>query len=102
MSHSSSLLRTILYPSILLAGLQAHTALAQDDLIPAHPMMSDTWFIGGGALWADSNVTGSLNRGRLAGAIIDFEDDPTDPSMPNSACRAGLLPELFRTAVDSR
>lgn len=61
--------------SILATLLHARTALAQEDLIPDHPMMSDTWFIGVGALWADSNVTGSLNRGRLAGAIIDFEDD---------------------------
>src|SRR5690349_6054003 len=60
---------------ILATLLHARTALAQEDLIPDHPMMSDTWFIGLGALWADSNVTGSLNRGRLAGAIIDFEDD---------------------------
>lgn len=60
---------------ILATLLHARAAFAQEDTIPDHPMLSDTWFIGLGALWADSNVTGSLNRGRLAGAIIDFEDD---------------------------
>lgn len=76
MPHPSSLARTISFTGILLATLlHAHTAFGQDDQIPDHPMMKDRWFIGGGALWADSNVTGSLNRGRLAGAIIDFEDD---------------------------
>jgi hypothetical protein len=75
MPHSSSLSRTTLFLSIFLALLHAGAVLAQDDEIPDHPMMTDTWFIGVGALWADSNVTGSLNRGRLAGAILDFEDD---------------------------
>lgn len=71
-----SLSRTALLPSLALAALMhTHVSLAQNDRVPSHPMMSDTWFIGVGALWADSNVTGSLNRGRLAGAIIDFEDD---------------------------
>lgn len=76
MPHPSSLARTISFTGILLATLlHAHTAFGQDDQIPGHPMMKDRWFIGGGALWADSNVTGSLNRGRLVGANIDFEDD---------------------------
>lgn len=78
MPDSSSLLRTpiLLVSCIILSALMhAQPALAQDEQIPDHPMMRDTWFIGAGGLWADSNVTGSLNRGRLAGAIIDFEDD---------------------------
>jgi len=38
--------------------------------------LSDAWYLGAGALWAESNVTANLNSGALgAGALIDFEDD---------------------------
>lgn len=52
----------------------SHAAFAQEDSTPDHPLMSDRWFIGAGALWTESNVTASLNR-RALGAVIDFEDD---------------------------
>jgi hypothetical protein len=40
-------------------------------------MMTDRFFIGGGALWADSNVQASLNStgGLGVGSLIDFEDN---------------------------
>jgi hypothetical protein len=55
--------------------LRPETVLAQQDDVPDHPILSDTWFIGTGVVWSESNVTANVNRGRLAGAIIDFEDD---------------------------
>lgn len=58
------------------ALLLARGACAQGDSIPEHPMMTDQFFIGLGALWADSHVQASLNRGTLGlGSLIDFEDD---------------------------
>lgn len=68
-----------LSPSIVLALgglLLAGAARAEEDVIPQHPMMSDRFFIGAGALWAESNVTANLNTGRVGlGTFIDFEDD---------------------------
>src|SRR5690606_13450657 len=41
-----------------------------------HPVMSNRFFIGVGAVWADSNVVANLNTGRIgAAALIDFEED---------------------------
>jgi hypothetical protein len=59
------------------AILLANGARAQDGAIPDHPMMTDRYFLGVGALWTESNVQASLNSqslGRL-GTFIDFEDD---------------------------
>ncbi|WP_129646901.1 hypothetical protein [Peristeroidobacter agariperforans] len=56
----------------------ARSAAAEEgsESIPDHPMLSDAWYLGAGALWAESNVTANLNSGAIgAGALIDFEDD---------------------------
>ena len=54
----------------------ANPAYADDEARPDHPMMSDRFFIGAGALYAESNVTANLNTGRIGlGTFIDFEDD---------------------------
>jgi hypothetical protein len=58
----------------LVLSLAPYAASAQDEPAPEHPIMSDRWFIGAGAMWSESNVTASLNR-RVLGAIIDFEHD---------------------------
>lgn len=51
-------------------------AFAEEDTVPAHPMMSDRFFVGAGAVWAESNVTANLNTGRVGlGTFLDFEDD---------------------------
>jgi hypothetical protein len=59
-----------------LAALFAASFVRAQDSTPDHPMMQDRFYIGGGVLWAESNVTANLNTGAIgAGAIIDFEDD---------------------------
>jgi hypothetical protein len=58
----------------LTSALFARAASAQD--VPDHPMLRDAWYVSGGALWAESNVTANLNTGPIGvGALIDFEDD---------------------------
>jgi hypothetical protein len=56
--------------------LLTDAACAEDDAPPDHPMMSDRYFVGVGALYAESDVTANLNTGRIGlGTFIDFEDD---------------------------
>ena len=56
------------------ALLFARGVPAAEGVIPEHPMMTDRFFIGGGALWTDSNVQASLNSTTLGlGSLIDFE-----------------------------
>jgi hypothetical protein len=51
-------------------------AFAEEGTPPDHPMMSDRFVVGAGVLWSESNVTASLNSGRVGlGSLIDFEDD---------------------------
>lgn len=58
------------------ALLLARGVTAQEGAIPEHPMMTDRFFIGAGAVWTDSNVQASLNSTTLGlGSLIDFEDD---------------------------
>ena len=68
------LLKSLFVTMALVQLLLASPARAQESTIPDHPMMTDRFFIGGGVMWSESNVTANLNRGAL-GAIIDFEDD---------------------------
>lgn len=53
-----------------------NVAHAQNAAIPDHPMMRDRFFIGVGAVYADSDVVANLNSGRVGvGALVDFEED---------------------------
>ena len=76
MRHDSNSVTATVVAMALGALLLADSAFAQEDTPPDHPMMSDRFFMGAGALWAESNVTANLNTGRVGlGTFIDFEDD---------------------------
>lgn len=60
----------------LLSFVRSAAAEEGSETIPDHPMLTDAWFLSGGAMWSESNVTANLNSGAIgAGALIDFEDD---------------------------
>jgi hypothetical protein len=70
-------IKTALF-TVLGLTLFGRAAFSQEDAgsVPDHPMMTDSFLLSGGALWAESNVTANLNSGALGvGALIDFEDD---------------------------
>ena len=76
MKHDNNSVTATVVAMALGALLLAGGAFAEEDTPPDHPMMSDRFVVGAGVLWAESNVTASLNSGTVGlGSLIDFEDD---------------------------
>lgn len=49
---------------------------AEDSVVPAHPMMSDRYFLSLGWFFGDSNTQANVNSGTVGvGSFIDFEND---------------------------
>lgn len=49
---------------------------AQDGTIPAHPMMSDRFFLSAGWFFGNSNTQAAVNSGTVGiGTFVDFEND---------------------------